>query len=78
MVLEVKYGEFTFPLKILNVDHKNPLEIIKENFKGGYGAIHIIPITGTQVALKSIKYVEDIKDKQVLNTNKEAEKVKFD
>lgn len=70
VILEVKYGEFTFTLKILNVDHNNHLTEIGKISEGKFGGVHIIPYLGGKIALKSIKYIQDIEEKKKMEENK--------
>ena len=54
--MEVKSGQFSFTLKILNIDRNNPLTAIGVENQGEFGTIHIIPYRGVKIALKSISY----------------------
>lgn len=60
LVLEVKSGEFTLFLKVLNIDRNNPLGTVKPTTSGAFGAVHMLSFRGEKIVLKAIEYGKEI------------------
>jgi hypothetical protein len=59
VILEAVLGDFTFPLKVLNVDGNNPFASLQPHKSGTFGAVHIIPFLEAKVAIKTIAFGKD-------------------